>query len=125
MIKREKMALREKVLGKVLLLRFRSHQGDVSISELSRLFELESLPVSAKFFTYSAFSVWVSRHPDLTVEVEKEGKRKVSILRLDEKAAMFVGARTGESMTVDFEALRSRSRCMPIGDFSYGLEGRV
>jgi hypothetical protein len=125
MTKREINLEREKVLAHVLLRRFRSKLGDVTLPELSELFEMESLPVAAKFFTYSAFAKWVARIPDLTVEAEATGQRKASILRLDAPAAMFVGARTGEALTIDFQAIRDRYRCMPIGDLSCPMDAEV
>lgn len=112
----EKQQAREKVLAMVMLRLFRSKESDISLSKLSELFEMESLPVAAKFFTYSAFSNWVGRQADLTVIKVQEGRRKVNVLHLDTPAAMFVGSRTGESITIDFQALRQQSNAAPLGD---------
>ena len=124
MTRREINLAREKVLAKVLLRRFRSFTDGIALRELAGLFEQESLCVAAKFFTYSAFSSWVSKHPDLTVETSSVRNRGLRVLVLDTPAAMFVGSRTGESLTIDFEALRELDRCEPVGDFSY-MENEV
>lgn len=119
MTRREINLAREKVLAKVLLRRFRSFTDGIALPELAGLFEQESLCVAAKFFTYAAFSSWVAKHPDLTVETSSVRSRGLRVLVLDTPAAMFVGSRTGESLTIDFEALRESARCEPVGDFSY------
>jgi hypothetical protein len=103
-----------------MLRMIRSREADVTLTRLSELFEMERLVVAAKFHTYSAFSRWVQRIPDLTVVVVPV--RGVATLVLDSPAALFVGAVTGERLSIDFAALRARHRCRPIGDFSYQQE---
>ncbi len=119
---RETKQARELVLATILLRRIRSHQGDVTLPDLHELFEMERLVVSAKFFTYDAFARFVRNQPDLTVVAVPKGQRTSSVLLLDLPSAMFAASRTGESKTIDFEAIKARHRCQPLGDLSCSLE---
>jgi len=118
---KEKQAVRERVLGRVMLRLFRSRETEVSLVRLAELFAMERLPAAAGFRNYATFARWVRRIPGLTVAVAG-GAHPTARLRLDTPAAMFVGARTGEGLHVDFAALRGRHRCRAIGDFPYQQE---
>lgn len=122
MTRKEIRRVREQVLAVVLLRLYRSRETSVALVKLWDLFEMERLPVAAKFFGYAGFSHFVRKHPSLTIKGFK--KRGTSFLMLDTAAAMFVGSRTGESLEIDFEALRNRRtfRCMPIGDQCFSAD---
>jgi hypothetical protein len=113
---------REMALAKLLLRRFRSHADDVPLPELLDLFRREPVRPGARFGTYAGFASWLKRHPSLTVGMDARGTcRGYAVLRLDAAAAMFVGAKTGESLHVDFQALRSAPEFTPWGDPSFTI----
>jgi hypothetical protein len=108
---------RSLVLAKLLLRCFRSRMGDLSLPGLYEMFGGEMIHPRARFRTYAAFASWIKKHPSLTVGFEsKDTNREFAVLRLNEAAAMFVGAKTGESLHVDFQALRGAPEFMPWGD---------
>ena len=107
---------RSMVLAKLLLRCFRSHTGDLLLPDLYETFGGEMIHPRARFHTYAAFASWVKKHPSLTVGLESKGTREFAVLRLDLAAAMFVGAKTGESLHVDFQALHGAPEFMPWGD---------
>jgi len=111
---------RSLALAKLLLRCFRSRMGDLSLPGLYEAFGREMLHPDARFRTYAAFASWVKKHPSLTVGLESKGThREFAVLRLNAAAAMFVGAKTGESLHVDFQALQGAPEFMPWGDPSF------
>ena len=96
MTRRQINTVREKVLAHILLRRLRSFQGDVLLPELYEAFRAEPIHGDVQFWGYAAFAKWIGKNPSLVVEIMTRGtNRPHSILRVDARAALFVGARTG------------------------------
>lgn len=109
---------REQVLAAVIRRHMLEDGSDICLVDLAELFEMESLPVAAKFFSYGAFSRFVTDHPELTVESTGHCR---NILHMDGRAVSFTKSRLPMIVASDDSAIPAY-KCKPVGDFSYNLE---
>lgn len=125
MKRNEVQARREQALSRILLRRFRSHLDDIPLPELFELFKGEPMLPETMFNVYASMTAWVKRLPGVTVEYQaRSGRRGQCVLRMDAEAAMFAGAKTGESMHIDFQALRQAPEFEPVGDSIFSRSNR-
>jgi len=108
---------RDRALAALLLERFRSDVDDIPMVELFGLFQEHGVAEDAAFHSYEAFVRWLKGHQELTVELGEGTGRGVLVLKMDERAAGYTEARTGEAIY--------SGEFRPYGDLSYCLDAEV